>query len=132
LFFYGFELIDPQNRLLVHVFRSQVFYHADEQTPLVARAGCTSRPTVSRQDGIRGCWFSFPSFPNSRLGTHEFETPFRGCGSDRRGSLGLAPFGKRSFQGCVPKRSLGTRRKGTSHARSYRVSSSPTGTLTMD
>jgi hypothetical protein len=34
---YGFDLIDPENRLLVHAFRFQVFYHADEQTLLVAR-----------------------------------------------------------------------------------------------
>ncbi len=33
---YGFDLIDPENRLLVHAFRFQVFYHADEQTLLVA------------------------------------------------------------------------------------------------
>jgi hypothetical protein len=34
---YGFDLIDPNNRMLVHAFRFQVFYHADEQTLLVAR-----------------------------------------------------------------------------------------------
>ena len=34
---YGFDLIDPNNRLLVHAFRFQVFYHPDEQTLLVAR-----------------------------------------------------------------------------------------------
>jgi hypothetical protein len=34
---YGFDLIDPNNRLLVHAFRFQVFYHADEQTLLVTR-----------------------------------------------------------------------------------------------
>jgi hypothetical protein len=32
---YGFDLIDPDNRLMVHGFRFQVFYHADEQTLLV-------------------------------------------------------------------------------------------------
>jgi hypothetical protein len=35
---YGFELIDPDNRMLVHAFCFQVFYHADEETLLVARA----------------------------------------------------------------------------------------------
>ena len=35
---YGFDLIDPDNRMLVHAFRFQVFYHADEETLLVARA----------------------------------------------------------------------------------------------
>jgi hypothetical protein len=35
---YGFNIIDPNNRMLVHAFRFQVFYHADEQTLLVARA----------------------------------------------------------------------------------------------
>jgi hypothetical protein len=34
---YGFDLIDPMNRLLVHAFRFQVLYHADEQTLLVTR-----------------------------------------------------------------------------------------------
>jgi hypothetical protein len=34
---YPFDLIDPQNRLLVHAFRFEVFYHADEQTLLVTR-----------------------------------------------------------------------------------------------
>ena len=34
---YGFDLIDPENRMLVHAFRFQVFYHADEQTLLVTR-----------------------------------------------------------------------------------------------
>jgi hypothetical protein len=34
---YGFDLIDPTNRLRVHAFRFQVFYHADEQTLIVAR-----------------------------------------------------------------------------------------------
>lgn len=34
---YGFDLIDPDNRMLVHAFRFQVFYHADEQTLLVTR-----------------------------------------------------------------------------------------------
>lgn len=34
---YGFDLIDPANRMLVHAFRFQVFYHADEQTLVVAR-----------------------------------------------------------------------------------------------
>jgi hypothetical protein len=34
---YGFELIDLTNRLLVHAFRFQVFYHSDERTLLVAR-----------------------------------------------------------------------------------------------
>lgn len=34
---YGFEIVDPENRLLVHVFRFQVFYLADEQTLLVTR-----------------------------------------------------------------------------------------------
>ncbi len=36
---YGFGLIDPENRLLVHGFRFQVFYHADEQTLIVPRGG---------------------------------------------------------------------------------------------
>ena len=35
---YGFDLIDPENRMLVHAFRFQVFYDADEQTLLVMRA----------------------------------------------------------------------------------------------
>ena len=34
---YAFDLIDPQNRLLVHEFRFQVFYHVDEQTLIVTR-----------------------------------------------------------------------------------------------
>lgn len=34
---YRFSLIDPANRLLVHTFRFQVFYHADEQTLVVRR-----------------------------------------------------------------------------------------------
>ncbi len=34
---YGFDLIDPENRMLVHAFRFQVFYHADERTLLVTR-----------------------------------------------------------------------------------------------
>ena len=34
---YGFEIVDPKNRMLVHAFRFQVFYHADEQTLLVMR-----------------------------------------------------------------------------------------------
>jgi hypothetical protein len=34
---YGFDLIDPENRMLVHAFRFQVFYHPDEQTLLVTR-----------------------------------------------------------------------------------------------
>jgi hypothetical protein len=34
---YGFDLIDRENRMLVHAFRFQVFYHADEQTLLVTR-----------------------------------------------------------------------------------------------
>ncbi len=34
---YRFDLIDPENRLLVHQFTFQVFYHADEQTLLVHR-----------------------------------------------------------------------------------------------
>ena len=34
---FGFDLIDPVNRMLVHAFRFQVFYHVDEQTLLVAR-----------------------------------------------------------------------------------------------
>ena len=34
---YGFDLIDPHNRMLVHAFRFQVFYHSDEQTLLVTR-----------------------------------------------------------------------------------------------
>ena len=34
---YGFDLNDPVNRMLVHAFRFHVFYHADEQTLLVAR-----------------------------------------------------------------------------------------------
>jgi hypothetical protein len=34
---YGFDLVDPANRMLVHAFRFQVFYHADEQTLLVSR-----------------------------------------------------------------------------------------------
>jgi len=34
---YGFDLIDPGNRMLVHAFRFQVFYHPDEQTLLVTR-----------------------------------------------------------------------------------------------
>lgn len=31
------DIIDPANRLLVHGFRFQVFYHADEQTLIVSR-----------------------------------------------------------------------------------------------
>ncbi len=34
---YGFDLVDRNNRMLVHAFRFQVFYHSDEQTLLVAR-----------------------------------------------------------------------------------------------
>ena len=34
---YGFDLFDPTNRLRVHAFRFQVFYHADEQTLIVSR-----------------------------------------------------------------------------------------------
>jgi hypothetical protein len=34
---YGFTLIDPDNRMLDHAFRFQVFYHPDEQILLVAR-----------------------------------------------------------------------------------------------
>jgi hypothetical protein len=34
---YGFEMIDPEDRMLVHYFRFQVFYHADEQSLLVTR-----------------------------------------------------------------------------------------------
>ena len=34
---YGFDLIDPDKRMLVHAFRFQIFYHPDEQTLLVAR-----------------------------------------------------------------------------------------------
>jgi len=36
---YRFDLIDPENRLVVHQFVFQVFYHADEQTLLVTRGG---------------------------------------------------------------------------------------------
>ena len=36
---YGFHLVDLTNRMLVHAFRFQVFYHADEQTLLVADSG---------------------------------------------------------------------------------------------
>src|SRR5437763_861614 len=35
---FGFDLIDPNKRMLMHAFRFQVFYHADEQTLLVTRA----------------------------------------------------------------------------------------------
>ncbi len=35
---YGFELIDPEQRMLVHSFHFQVFYDADEQTLLIACA----------------------------------------------------------------------------------------------
>ncbi len=34
---YGFDLIDLDNRMLVHAFRFQVFYLTDEQTLLVTR-----------------------------------------------------------------------------------------------
>jgi len=34
---YGFALIDPDNRMLVHAFHFQIYYHADEQTLLVTR-----------------------------------------------------------------------------------------------
>src|SRR5262249_45196383 len=34
---YDFQLVDPDNRMLVHAFRFQVFYLADETTLLVAR-----------------------------------------------------------------------------------------------
>ncbi len=34
---YRFTFIDPENRLLVHRFAFQVFYHADEQTLIVRR-----------------------------------------------------------------------------------------------
>jgi len=34
---YRFNLVDPENRLLVHQFVFQVFYHSDEQTLLVRR-----------------------------------------------------------------------------------------------
>jgi len=34
---YGFQLIDPENRMLVHAFRFQVLFHADEKTLLVTR-----------------------------------------------------------------------------------------------
>jgi hypothetical protein len=34
---YGFDIVDPDNRMLLHAFRFQVFYHADEQTLLVMR-----------------------------------------------------------------------------------------------
>ncbi len=34
---YGFDLIDRDNRMLIHAFRFQVFYHPDEQTLLVTR-----------------------------------------------------------------------------------------------
>lgn len=34
---YDARLIDPFNRLLIHAFRFQVFYHSDEQTLLVTR-----------------------------------------------------------------------------------------------
>lgn len=34
---YGFDLIDLENRMLVHAFRFQVFYNADEQTLIVVR-----------------------------------------------------------------------------------------------
>ena len=33
---YGFDIVDPTNRMLVHAFRFQVFYHAGEQTLIVA------------------------------------------------------------------------------------------------
>lgn len=36
---FGFNLIDPANRLLIHAFRFQVFYHADEETLIVHRGG---------------------------------------------------------------------------------------------
>jgi hypothetical protein len=39
---YGFDLIDLKNRMLVHAFRFQVFYLADEQTLLVARGAYIS------------------------------------------------------------------------------------------
>ena len=39
---YGFDFVDPANRLLVHAFRFQVFYHADEQTLLVTRGAHVS------------------------------------------------------------------------------------------
>lgn len=34
---YGFDIIDPENRMLVHAFRFQVFYQPNEQTLLVTR-----------------------------------------------------------------------------------------------
>ena len=34
---YGFDLIDLENRMLVHAFRFQVFYHSDEQTLVITR-----------------------------------------------------------------------------------------------
>ena len=34
---YGFDLLAPDNRMLVHAFRFQFFYHSDEQTLLVVR-----------------------------------------------------------------------------------------------
>ena len=47
---YGFDLVEPDNRMLVHAFRFQVVYHADEQTLLVVRGrmwlprGCNGVP----------------------------------------------------------------------------------------
>ena len=43
---YGFELIDLENRMLVHDFRFQVFYLPDEQTLLVARAVHVTRESL--------------------------------------------------------------------------------------
>jgi hypothetical protein len=39
---YAFDLVDPVNRMLVHAFRFQVFYHPDEQTLLVTRGAHVS------------------------------------------------------------------------------------------
>jgi hypothetical protein len=53
---YGFDLIDPDNRLLVHAFRFQVFYHADEQTLLVTRGAHVTGEgvvTAHHRSGLR-------------------------------------------------------------------------------
>jgi hypothetical protein len=39
---YGFNCIDPGNRLVEHAFRFQVRYHADEQTLIVLRGAHVS------------------------------------------------------------------------------------------
>ncbi len=51
---YGFDLVDPDNRMLVHAFRFQVFYHSESGrlSVMASQFLCTSK-SVDRYEGTR-------------------------------------------------------------------------------